>query len=94
MKPLQNDLRRHVNGGAQPPVRYENARQETGAVSFRMASGELSERDVIRGAQTGDERMYRELVSRYVRPALASPGSSRTRSMTRRTSSRRRSVES
>ncbi|HEX9705706.1 MAG TPA: sigma-70 family RNA polymerase sigma factor [Gemmatimonadales bacterium] len=36
-----------------------------------MASGELSERDVIRGAQAGDERMYRELVSRYVRPALA-----------------------
>lgn len=39
--------------------------------SFRMGSGELSERDVIRGAQAGDERMYRELVSRYVRPALA-----------------------
>src|SRR6266511_5113144 len=55
----------------QPPVRYENARQETGAVGFRMASGELSERDVIRGAQTGDECMYRELVSRYIRPALA-----------------------
>ena len=36
-----------------------------------MASGELRERDVIRGAQAGDERMYRELVSRYVRPALA-----------------------
>ncbi len=36
-----------------------------------MASGELSERDVIRGAQAGDERMYRELVSRYVRRALA-----------------------
>jgi RNA polymerase sigma-70 factor (ECF subfamily) len=36
-----------------------------------MGSGELSERDVIRGAQAGDERMYRELVSRYVRPALA-----------------------
>lgn len=36
-----------------------------------MVSGELSERDVIRGAQAGDERMYRELVSRYVRPALA-----------------------
>jgi RNA polymerase sigma-70 factor (ECF subfamily) len=31
----------------------------------------FSERDVIRGAQAGDERMYRELVSRYVRPALA-----------------------
>jgi RNA polymerase sigma-70 factor (ECF subfamily) len=26
---------------------------------------------VIRGAQAGDERMYRELVGRYVRPALA-----------------------
>src|SRR5712691_8191010 len=36
-----------------------------------MASGELPERDVICGAQAGDERMYRELVSRYVRPALA-----------------------
>jgi len=36
-----------------------------------MTSGELSERDVIRRAQAGDERMYRELVSRYVRPALA-----------------------
>jgi RNA polymerase sigma-70 factor (ECF subfamily) len=33
--------------------------------------GELSEPDVIRGAQAGDELMYRELVSRYVRPALA-----------------------
>ncbi len=43
----------------------------TGPVSFRMTSGELSERDVIRGAQSGDERMYRELVSRYVRRALA-----------------------
>src|SRR3989442_16012735 len=64
-------LRGHVNGVARPPVRYENARQETGAGSFRMASGELRERDVIRGAQAGDERMYRELVSRYVRPALA-----------------------
>jgi len=36
-----------------------------------MASGELPEQDVIRGAQAGDERMYRELVSRYLRPALA-----------------------
>ncbi len=36
-----------------------------------MGSGELSERDVIRGAQAGEERMYRELVTRYVRPALA-----------------------
>ncbi len=36
-----------------------------------MANGEMSERDVIRGAQAGDQRMYRELVSRYVRPALA-----------------------
>lgn len=36
-----------------------------------MASSEPSERNVIRGAQAGDERMYRELVSRYVRPALA-----------------------
>ncbi len=36
-----------------------------------MANGELSEREVIRGAQAGDERMYRELVSRYVRQALA-----------------------
>jgi RNA polymerase sigma-70 factor (ECF subfamily) len=36
-----------------------------------MANGERSERDIIRGAQAGDERMYRELVSRYVRPALA-----------------------
>jgi RNA polymerase sigma-70 factor (ECF subfamily) len=44
---------------------------ETGAVEFGMSSGEGSERDVIRGAQTGDERLYRELVGRYVRPALA-----------------------
>jgi RNA polymerase sigma-70 factor (ECF subfamily) len=36
-----------------------------------MGSGELSEQDVIRGAQAGDERMYRELVSRYIRPAMA-----------------------
>jgi RNA polymerase sigma-70 factor (ECF subfamily) len=36
-----------------------------------MSSGERSERDVIRGAQAGDERMYRELVGRYVRPAMA-----------------------
>ena len=36
-----------------------------------MGSGQLSEREVIRGAQAGDDRMYRELVSRYVRPALA-----------------------
>src|SRR3989442_16279 len=64
-------LRGHVNGVAQSPVQYESARQETGAGSFRMASGELPETDVIRGAQAGDERMYRELVSRYVRPALA-----------------------
>jgi len=33
--------------------------------------GELSEPEVIRGAQAGDDLMYRELVSRYVRPALA-----------------------
>lgn len=32
---------------------------------------ELSERDVLRGALAGDESMYRELVSRYVRQALA-----------------------
>src|SRR6266571_821913 len=64
-------LRGHVNGVAQPPVQYENARHETGAASFRMANGELSEREVICGAQAGDERMYRELVSRYVRQALA-----------------------
>lgn len=31
----------------------------------------LPEADVIRGAQAGDERMYRELVRRYLRPALA-----------------------
>jgi RNA polymerase sigma-70 factor (ECF subfamily) len=36
-----------------------------------MTTDHVSERDVIRGAQAGDERMYRELVSRYVRPALA-----------------------
>jgi RNA polymerase sigma-70 factor (ECF subfamily) len=42
-----------------------------GAVDFGMTSGEQSERDVIRGAQVGDERRYRELVGRYVRPALA-----------------------
>jgi RNA polymerase sigma-70 factor (ECF subfamily) len=34
-------------------------------------SSALSEEDVIRGAQAGDERMYRELVGRYLRPALA-----------------------
>jgi len=33
--------------------------------------GALSEEDVVRGAQAGDERMYRELVGRYLRPALA-----------------------
>ena len=33
--------------------------------------GALPEVDVIRGAQAGDERMYRELVMRYLRPALA-----------------------
>jgi hypothetical protein len=29
------------------------------------------EGDVVRGAQPGDERRYRELVGRYLRPALA-----------------------
>lgn len=36
-----------------------------------MKPSALPEADVIRGAQAGDERMYRELVSRYLRPALA-----------------------
>lgn len=36
-----------------------------------MIRGNLAARDVIRGAQVGNERMYRELVSRYLRPALA-----------------------
>jgi RNA polymerase sigma-70 factor (ECF subfamily) len=36
-----------------------------------MNGAALPERDVILGAQAGDERMYRELVSRYLRPALA-----------------------
>lgn len=39
--------------------------------SAPMGSSELTERDVVRGAQAGDERMYRELVSRYLRRALA-----------------------
>ena len=38
-----------------------------------MGKGELSEQDVIRGAQAGDQRMYRELVSRYVRVPPAGP---------------------
>jgi len=46
-------------------------KRKKGLIGFDMGSGELSERDVIRGAQAGDERMYRELVTRYVRPALA-----------------------
>lgn len=32
---------------------------------------ERSTGDLIRGAQAGDERMYRQLVKRYARPALA-----------------------
>jgi RNA polymerase sigma-70 factor (ECF subfamily) len=52
-------------------IRPLSARRGRDPIRFRMASSELSERDVIRGAQAGDERMYRELVSRYVKPALA-----------------------
>ena len=42
-----------------------------GGSSALMGKSELPERDVIRGAQAGDERMYRELVSRYLRRAIA-----------------------
>lgn len=36
-----------------------------------MKTSALPEAAIIRGAQAGDERMYRELVGRYLRPALA-----------------------
>jgi RNA polymerase sigma-70 factor (ECF subfamily) len=36
-----------------------------------LAIQDLPEREVIRGAQAGNERMYRELVSRYLRKGLA-----------------------
>jgi RNA polymerase sigma-70 factor (ECF subfamily) len=36
-----------------------------------MSHHALTDEQVIRGARAGDERMYRALVERYVRPALA-----------------------
>jgi DNA-directed RNA polymerase specialized sigma24 family protein len=36
-----------------------------------MASGERSDRDVVDGEEAGNDRMYRKLVTRYIRRALA-----------------------